>query len=125
MSILPHSRAVSSLHEGAERLVCFPFFSMQADYLLKQGLHPNDIVRGYELALAKIPAFLEESVCHSLTNLYDQQALAEGQLRNRPRQFSLCCSVIHRLSHPHGRIRNKSILVESSLTMYCSRVPEK
>lgn len=86
--------------------------------MLKQGLHSNDIVRGYELALAKIPAFLEESVCHSLTNLYDQQALAEGQLRKRrssERESSLCCSVVHRLSHPQNQTRKKSIFVESEL----------
>ncbi|EPR59615.1 putative T complex chaperonin [Toxoplasma gondii GAB2-2007-GAL-DOM2] len=49
----------------------------QAEYLLKQGLHPNDVARGYEMAVAKLPAFLEESVCYTLKSLNDEQALAE------------------------------------------------
>ncbi|KAL8272366.1 hypothetical protein Esti_003656 [Eimeria stiedai] len=46
-----------------------------ADYLLRQGLHLSDVIQGYELALEKIPSFLEESVCLSVDNLKDAKAL--------------------------------------------------
>ncbi|KAL8455594.1 hypothetical protein Emag_000589 [Eimeria magna] len=46
-----------------------------ADYLLRQGLHLSDVIQGYELALEKIPPFLEESVCLSVDNLKDAKEL--------------------------------------------------
>ncbi|CDJ68786.1 TCP-1/cpn60 family chaperonin, putative [Eimeria necatrix] len=46
-----------------------------ADYLLRQGLHLSDVIQGYELALDKIPAFLEETACHSVENLKDAKEL--------------------------------------------------
>nr|AET50754.1 hypothetical protein [Eimeria tenella] len=46
-----------------------------ADYLLRQGLHLSDVIQGYELALDRIPAFLEETACHPVENLKDAKEL--------------------------------------------------
>ena len=51
---------------------------MQADYLLRQGLHLSDVIQGYELALQKVPSFLEEATCHSVENLKDAKQLEPG-----------------------------------------------
>lgn len=46
-----------------------------ADYLLRQGLHLSDVIQGYELALEKVPRFLEEAACLSVENLKDAKQL--------------------------------------------------
>lgn len=56
---------------------------LQADYLLRQGLHLSDVIQGYELALDRIPAFLEETACHSVENLKDAKELEPGTLTVR------------------------------------------
>ncbi|KAL8435561.1 hypothetical protein ACSSS7_002406 [Eimeria intestinalis] len=60
-----------------------------ADYLLRQGLHLSDVIQGYELALEKIPNFLEESVCLSVDNLKDAKEL-EPVLRSVLASKPLC-----------------------------------
>lgn len=46
-----------------------------ADYLLRQGLHLSDVIQGYELAMEKVPTFLEEATCLTVDNLKDAKQL--------------------------------------------------
>lgn len=46
-----------------------------ADYLIRQGLHLSDVIQGYELALEKVPTFLEEAACLTVDNLKDAKQL--------------------------------------------------
>ncbi|KAL8445799.1 hypothetical protein Emed_005355 [Eimeria media] len=62
---------------------------LSADYLLRQGLHLSDVIQGYELALEKIPSFLEEAVCLSVDNLKDAKEL-EPVLRSVLASKPLC-----------------------------------
>eukprot|EP00128_Syssomonas_multiformis_P013362 Colp12_sorted_trinity150504_noHs@28223 len=41
----------------------------QADHLLRMGLHPSEIVTGYEKAAAKALEILEELVCYTASNI--------------------------------------------------------
>ncbi|CDI77543.1 TCP-1/cpn60 family chaperonin, putative [Eimeria praecox] len=56
-------------------LILAGYLLTNADYLLRQGLHLSDVIRGYELALEEIPAFFAEAVCHSVDNLKDPKQL--------------------------------------------------
>ncbi|CDJ52727.1 TCP-1/cpn60 family chaperonin, putative [Eimeria brunetti] len=62
---------------------------IHADYLLRQGLHLSDVIEGYELALEKIPTFLEEATCHSVENMKDAKQL-EPVLRTVLSSKPLC-----------------------------------
>ncbi|XP_053990731.1 T-complex protein 1 subunit theta-like isoform X2 [Hylaeus volcanicus] len=50
----------------------------QAETLLRQGLSVSDIVKGYQLALNKSLALLEESVCYRVTDLRQLDELKKG-----------------------------------------------
>ncbi|XP_026190560.1 T-complex protein 1 subunit theta [Cyclospora cayetanensis] len=56
-------------------LILSGYLLANADYLLRQGLHLSDVIQGYELAMEKVPAILEEAACHSVDNLKDGKLL--------------------------------------------------
>jgi len=47
----------------------------QAEVLIKMGLHPSDIVKGYEEALEKLKGYLEEIVCHTAVNVREKDEI--------------------------------------------------
>eukprot|EP00871_Galdieria_phlegrea_P001047 jgi/Galph1/1943/GphlegSOOS_G588.1 len=50
----------------------------QAQELIRQGLHPNEIIQGYQKALQKTLQALETLVVHSFTNLKDKRAVTSA-----------------------------------------------
>eukprot|EP00744_Colponema_vietnamica_P000774 GILI01001344.1.p1 GENE.GILI01001344.1~~GILI01001344.1.p1 ORF type:complete len:541 (-),score=183.02 GILI01001344.1:137-1759(-) len=51
---------------------------VQADALIRMGLHPSEIVVGYEKAAKKIYELLETNVAYTVTNVRDREQLSKG-----------------------------------------------
>eukprot|EP00126_Sphaerothecum_destruens_P002129 Sdes_comp15569_c0_seq1m4543 len=50
----------------------------QAESLINMGLHPSDIIEGYEKASVKALEILETLCCHKLTSILDKSAVVEA-----------------------------------------------
>ncbi|KAJ1927368.1 T-complex protein 1 subunit theta [Tieghemiomyces parasiticus] len=77
--VMSSQQQEQEIGDGTNLVVIFAGELLQkAEYLLRMGLHPSEVVQGYELAAAKAQTILEELVVDQVASIHDAAELTKA-----------------------------------------------